>query len=69
MPLVTTPHNCLNYKKRKKKKKKKKKKRKKIKLCTLFKHFLCDILSSCNAQYFHTTEHTYTQDLPSWLVQ
>ncbi len=29
---------------------------------TLFKLFLCDILSSsCNAQYFHTTEHTYAR--------
>ena len=28
----------------------------------LFKLFLCDILSSsCNAQYFHTSEHTYTR--------
>ncbi len=29
---------------------------------TLFKLFLCDILnSSCNAQYIHTTEHTYAR--------
>ncbi len=31
---------------------------------TFFKRFLCDILSlsrSCNAQYFHTTGHTYTR--------
>ncbi len=29
---------------------------------TLLKLSLCDILSSsCNAQYFHTTEHTYAR--------
>ncbi len=38
---------------------------------TLFKRFLCDILSlnsGCKAQCFDTTGHTPTQVLPSWLV-
>ncbi len=50
--IVTTPRNCLNWKKKVSNKKQ----------VMLFKLFLCDILSnSCNAQYFHTTGHTYAR--------
>ncbi len=50
--IVTTPCNCLIEEKTIKQQNQ----------ITLFKLFLCDILSSsCNAQYFHTTGHTYTR--------